>query len=428
MSYSEQLFERAICKIPGGVNSPVRAFLSVGGTPRFIDHAKGQYMYDVDGNQYLDYIGSWGPMILGHNNDLVKDAVIKAAERGLSFGAATEVEVIMAEVVCQMVPFVEMIRMVNSGTEAVMSAIRAARGFTGRDKVIKFEGCYHGHADSMLVKAGSGVMTSGIPSSSGVPNGCAKDTLTARYNDLDSVIQLMEQNKGEVACIIVEPIAANMGVVVPDRAFLQGLRDICNAEGSLLIFDEVITGFRLQADGASGYFHIIPDLVTYGKIIGAGMPVGAYGGRADVMKVISPVGSVYQAGTLSGNPIAMAAGLAQLNELKEHPEIYIKLNATGQMLRDGITALIQKYDVPCQVNGAGSLACLYFTKKNVIDYETAKTADIEQFAKYFHFLLEHGIYIGPSQFEAMFVSYAHTEQNIMQTLDGIEEFFIKIAK
>ncbi len=267
-----------------------------------------------------------------------------------------------------------------------------------------------------------------MPDSAGVPAGCAEDTLIARYNDLGSVEAFFKANPENVAAVIVEPVGANMGLVPPCEGFLEGLRRLCDENGALLIFDEVITGFRLQADGASGYFHIIPDLVTYGKIIGAGMPVGAYGGRADVMKVISPVGSVYQAGTLSGNPIAMAAGLAQLNELKEHPEIYIKLNATGQMLRDGITALIQKYDVPCQVNGAGSLACLYFTKENVIDYETAKTADIEQFAKYFHFLLEHGIYIGPSQFEAMFVSYAHTEQNIMQTLDGIEEFFIKIAK
>ena len=423
MDRSEQLFRRAVEKIPGGVNSPVRAFLSVGGTPRFIDRAQGQYLYDVDGNQYLDYIGSWGPMILGHNHEIIKEAVVKAVEKGLSFGAATEAEVIMAETVCEAVPFVEMIRMVNSGTEAVMSAIRAARGFTGRNKIIKFEGCYHGHADSMLVKAGSGVMTSGIPSSLGVPSGCAKDTLTAIYNDLTSVKTLMEQNKGEVACIIVEPVAANMGVVVPDRSFLQGLRKICDEEGSLLIFDEVITGFRLQLDGASGYFQVTPDLVTYGKIIGAGMPVGAYGGRKEVMEVISPVGSVYQAGTLSGNPVAMAAGLAQLTILKQHPEIYMELNQRGKKLRDGIAAFIQDYDVPYQINGIGSLACLYFTNEAVIDYETAKTSDVKRFGAYFHFMLNHGIYIGPSQFEAMFLSYAHTDENIQMTLDCVEQFF-----
>lgn len=423
MSYSEQLFERAMDKIPGGVNSPVRAFMSVGGTPRFIKRAEGQYIYDVDEKQYLDYVGSWGPMILGHNHEAVREAVKKAAEFGLSFGAATENEVIMAETVCQMVPFVEMIRMVNSGTEAVMSAIRAARGFTGRDKIIKFEGCYHGHADSMLVKAGSGVMTFGIPSSSGVPKGCAKDTLTAIYNDLDSVSKLMEENKGEIACVIVEPVAANMGVIVPERSFLQGLRNLCDAEGSLLIFDEVITGFRLQADGASGWFQVTPDLVTYGKIIGAGMPVGAYGGRKDVMKVISPIGSVYQAGTLSGNPIAMAAGLTQLNLLKDHPEIYTELNERGQQLRDGIQELIQKYHMPCRINGIGSLACLYFTEHPVVDYETAKTANVELFGKYFHFMLDHGIYIGPSQFEAMFLSYAHTKENVLETLACMESFF-----
>lgn len=420
---SELLFKRAQDKIPGGVNSPVRAFMSVGGTPRFISRAKDQFIYDVDGNQYLDYVGSWGPMILGHNQDVIKEAVIKAAEGGLSFGAATEAEVVMAELVCDMVPFLEMIRMVNSGTEAVMSALRAARGFTGRDKIIKFEGCYHGHADSMLVKAGSGVMTSGIPSSSGVPKGCAKDTLTAIYNDLDSVKQLMEENKGDVACIIVEPIAANMGVVVPKPEFLQGLRKLCDQEGSLLIFDEVITGFRLQADGASGYFGIVPDLVTYGKIIGAGMPVGAYGGRKEIMKVISPLGSVYQAGTLSGNPIAMNAGLAQLHILKERPEIYTDMNRMGKQLKEGLERLIQKYDAPCVVNGVGTLVSLFFTKTPVIDYETAKTANVQAFKEYFHFMLDQGVYFGPSQFEAAFISNAHTEGDIERTLRCTEEFF-----
>ena len=302
---SQGLFKRAVEVIPGGVNSPVRAFNSVGGTPRFIEKAKGQYIYDVDGNKYIDYIGSWGPMILGHNNDEVLEAVIKQLENGMSYGAATELEVEMAELITSIVPCVEMIRMVNSGTEAVMSAIRLARGFTGKNKVIKFEGCYHGHADLMLVKAGSGAMTSGVPNSGGVPEGCVKDTLTATYNDMDSVKGLFLEYGNDIACVIVEPVAANMGVVLPDKGFLNGLREICSKNGSLLIFDEVITGFRLQLDGASGYFGIKPDLVTYGKIIGGGMPVGAYGGRKDVMSLVSPVGRVYQAGTLSGNPIAM---------------------------------------------------------------------------------------------------------------------------
>lgn len=422
---SELLFERAKKCIPGGVNSPVRAFLSVGGNPRFICRGEGQYMYDVDGNRYLDYIGSWGPMILGHNRPEVKEAVHKAVENGLSFGAATESEVIMAELICDVVPWVEMIRMVNSGTEAVMSAIRAARGFTGRDKIIKFEGCYHGHADSMLVKAGSGVMTSGIPDSLGVPKGCAGDTLTAVYNDLESVKALLSENRDEVACIIVEPVGANMGVVLPEEGFLPGLRRLCDEYGALLIFDEVITGFRLGIDGAAGYFHVRPDLVTYGKIIGGGMPVGAYGGRKDVMQVISPLGSVYQAGTLSGNPIAMAAGFAQLNILRDCPEIYDHINHMGEKLRDGLRRLGTKYGVKWQVNGIGSLTSVFFTGVKVRDYETAKTSDIAAFARYFHSLLDEGIYIGPSQFEAMFIGAAHTEDNIRETLDAAEKFLTK---
>lgn len=312
MTRSEELFNRAVKRIPGGVNSPVRAYGAIGEAPRFIDHADGCYIYDADGNRYIDYIDSWGPMILGHNFPEIREAVLKACEKGLSFGCATEVEVEMAEFICEHLPHVEMVRMVNSGTEAVMSAVRAARGFTGKSKIIKFAGCYHGHSDALLVSAGSGVMTSGIPDSAGVPAGCTQDTMTAVYNDLDSVKTLMEQAKDQVAAVIVEPVAANMGVVLPDEGFLQGLRDLCDKNNALLIFDEVITGFRLAFGGAAEYFGVKPDMVTYGKIIGAGMPVGAYGGRKEIMEMVSPSGPVYQAGTLSGNPVAMAAGLTQL--------------------------------------------------------------------------------------------------------------------
>ena len=416
---SEALFERAVKVMPGGVNSPVRAFGAVGGTPRFIDRAKGQYIYDKDGNKYIDYIGSWGPMILGHCDERVHEAVIKQTERGLSYGAATELEVEMAELICDIVPCVEMIRMVNSGTEAVMSAIRAARGFTGRDKVIKFEGCYHGHADAMLVKAGSGVMTSGVPDSSGVPEGCAKDTLTAVYNDAESVKRLFEENDGAVACVIVEPVAANMGVVLPKPGFLRELRNLCDRHGALLIFDEVITGFRIALGGAAEYFGVKPDLVTYGKIIGGGMPVGAYGGRRDIMSVVSPLGKVYQAGTLSGNPIAMRAGITQLRILREEPQLYEYIAALGEKLREGIKAAVPS----CTVTGIGSLSCVYFTEHEVCDYESAKTADTKRFAKYFGYMLENGSYIGPSQFEAMFVSAAHTEADIEKTVNDSKEYF-----
>jgi glutamate-1-semialdehyde 2,1-aminomutase len=420
---SEALFARAQEKMPGGVNSPVRAFHSVGGTPRFIQRAKGQYLYDADGNAYLDYIGSWGPMILGHNPDCVMTAVQKQMQNGLSYGTATALEVEMAELISGIVPFVEMIRMVNSGTEAVMSAVRAARGFTGRDKIIKFAGCYHGHADAMLVKAGSGVMTAGIPDSSGVPEGCTADTLSAVYNDIESVTKLFQQYPDEIACLIVEPVAANMGVVPPEKNFLKQLRQLCDRYGALLIFDEVITGFRLQIDGAAGYFGVTPDLVTYGKIIGGGMPVGAYGGRKDVMKLIAPLGSVYQAGTLSGNPVAMRAGLAQLQYLQEHPEVYDKVNGLSDLLRHGLQRLIARYHMPCTVTGVGSLSCLYFTTETVKNYELAKTADTDLFRTYFHDMLAHGNYFAPSQFEAIFMSAAHTKENIVKTLLDIEAFF-----
>ncbi len=422
---SAELFKRAIDVMPGGVNSPVRAFNSVGGVPRFIENAKAQYLYDKDGNKYIDYIGSWGPMILGHNDDRVLDAVKKQLEKGMSYGASTELEVEMAELICNIVPAVEMIRMVNSGTEAVMSAIRAARGFTGRNKVIKFEGCYHGHADLMLVKAGSGVMTAGVPDSSGVPEGCVKDTLTAIYNNIDSVKKLFDENKNEIACVIVEPVAANMGVVLPENNFLSDLRKICTENGALLILDEVITGFRLQLEGASGYFDIKPDLVTYGKIIGGGMPVGAYGGRKDVMSVVSPVGNVYQAGTLSGNPIAMRAGITQLTILKNEKEIYTKINNLGEMFRQGVKNIIDKYSLPCTVNGIGSLSTIFFTPNKVTNYDEAKKADIEAFSKFFNFMIDRGNYFGASQYEAVFISSAHSEENIAKTLSDIEEYFSK---
>ena len=423
---SKELFTRAVKVMPGGVNSPVRAFVPVGGQPVFIEHARGQYLYDEDGNEYIDYIGSWGPMILGHNDHRVMEAVRKQMERGISYGATTALEVEMAELMISLVPSLEMVRMVNSGTEAVMSAIRAARGFTGRNKIIKFAGCYHGHSDSLLVKAGSGVMTAGVPDSAGVPAGCVQDTLTAEYNNLDSVKAIFEENKNEIACIIVEPIAANMGVVLPKEGFLQGLRDLCDANDSLLIFDEVITGFRLGIEGASGYFGIKPDLLTFGKIIGGGMPVGAYGGRKDVMQVISPSGGVYQAGTLSGNPVAMSAGIAQLTILKENPSIYDRISSLGERFREGAAKLIEEKQLPCQIIGVGSLSCLYFTKEKVVDYATAKTSDTEKFGKYFQEMLVRGNYFGPSQFESVFISAAHTEEDIDKTIEDMREvLFVK---
>ncbi len=427
MTKSEQLFERAEKHLPGGVNSPVRAFLSVGGSPRFIKSADGAYTYDVDGNKYTDYINSWGPMILGHNHEVIRKAVIEAAQKGLSYGAATEVEVEMAELLCEIVPCFEMVRMVNSGTEAVMSAIRAARGYTRRSKIIKFEGCYHGHSDGLLVKAGSGVMVAGIPDSLGVPSNVVKDTLQAKYNDLDSVIELFEQNKDEIAAIIVEPVAANMGVVLPEEGFLQGLRQLCTKHRALLIFDEVITGFRLSLSGAQGYYNVMPDLATFGKIIGGGMPVGCYGGRHEIMEMVAPVGPVYQAGTLSGNPVAMAAGMAQLKYLKEHPEVYTKINELGEYFRNKVDELFGRYNLKYQVTGIGSLACLFFANSKVTDYETAKTADTKEYARYFRFMLEHGVYIAPAQFEAMFFSYAHTQQDVEDTIFAIEEY-LKIIK
>lgn len=423
MSRSEELFKRAVEVIPGGVNSPVRAFRSVGGTPRFIKSAKGAYITDEDGATYLDYIGSWGPMILGHNHDLVREKVMEVCMDGLSFGAPTEREVVMAELICDMVPGMEMVRMVNSGTEAVMSALRVARGFTGRNKIVKFAGCYHGHSDSILIKAGSGVMEGGVPDSSGVTKGCTADTLSAVYNDLSSVEAIFDQYPDQVAAVIVEPVAANMGVVPPAKGFLEGLRELCTKYGTVLIFDEVITGFRLAAGGAQEYFGIQADLVTFGKIIGGGMPVGAYGGRKEIMSVVSPLGPVYQAGTLSGNPIAMAAGITMLTILKEHPEIYTELNVMGTYLYTGIEKILKETEAPCTANHVGSLGNIFFTPDPVVNYETAQKSNTVEFGKYFHYMLDNYVHLGPSQFEAMFVSAAHTKEDIDRTLELIRAYF-----
>lgn len=425
MTRSEELFKEAVTMIPGGVNSPVRAFGSVGMTPRFIESAEGAYLTDADGNRYLDYIGSWGPMILGHGNPMVLEKVEEACKKGLSFGAATEAEVDMARLICGMVPSIEMIRMVNSGTEAVMSAVRAARGYTGRDKIIKFEGCYHGHSDALLVKAGSGVMTAGVPDSAGVPAGCTQDTILASYNDIPGAEKIFDACGSEIAAVIVEPVGANMGVVLPEKGFLERLRSLCTENGTVLIFDEVITGFRLARAGAQEYFGIEADLTTYGKIIGGGMPVGAYGGKREIMEVVAPVGSVYQAGTLSGNPVAMAAGLAQLTYLNGHPEVYEKLEQMGRQLYGGMQSMCRERKLPCRVNAVGSLGCMFFTPEPVTDYASAKHADTEAFRGYFRHMLEHGIYIAPSQFEAMFLSAAHTEEDIRFTLDTMHKYFEK---
>lgn len=418
MGHSEDLFERAKRVMPGGVNSPVRAFNAVGGAPRFIASAKGARITDADGVTYIDYIGSWGPMILGHCDPVVQEAVQRAMVDGLSFGAATQREVEMAELICSIVKPVEMVRMVNSGTEAVMSALRLVRGFTGRDKLIKFAGCYHGHSDSMLVKAGSGALTNGNPDSAGVTRGAAQDTLLADYNDLDSVERLLLENPGQVAAVIVEPVGANMGVVPPADGFLQGLRRLCDAHGALLIFDEVITGFRLALGGAMEYFGVEADLVTYGKIIGAGMPVGAYGGRREIMSHVSPSGSVYQAGTLSGNPVAMAAGLANLKQLQGTPSVYRHINSLAETLAAGLRQALPG----CTVNQVGSVLCAFFTPGPVTDYASAKQSDTNRYAAYFKHMLRSGIYIAPAQFEAMFISNAHTEEEIRRTIEAVAAF------
>lgn len=421
---SKELFAEASRFMPGGVNSPVRSFKAVGREPVFIKRADGAYLFDEDGNKYIDYVGSWGPAILGHNNTVVKDALRAAMENGLSFGAATEAELTMAKLLCAAVPSLEMVRMVNSGTEAVMSALRAARGFTGRDKIIKFAGCYHGHADATLVKAGSGLLSGASPDSAGVSASTAAGTLVAGFNSLDSVTALFERHKQKIAAVIVEPVPANMGVVLPEKGFLEGLRDICTAEGALLIFDEVITGFRLAFGGAQELFNITPDLSCFGKIIGAGLPVGAYGGRREVMELISPLGPVYQAGTLSGNPLAMAAGIAQLGFLRDHPELYRQLETEAGRLFSGLNEIIRKKKAAdaCVINSIGSIGSIFFTGENVRDFTSALKSDTKRYAAYFSYMLDNGVYVAPAQFEALFVSASHGKNEIDFTLERADEF------
>ncbi|PQJ66026.1 glutamate-1-semialdehyde 2,1-aminomutase [Photobacterium angustum] len=426
-SKSADLFAKAKQKIPGGVNSPVRAFAGVGGTPLFIERADGAYIFDADGNAYIDFVGSWGPMILGHNHAAIRDAVIDAAQQGLSFGAPTAMEITMADLVSKLVPSMEMVRMVSSGTEATMSAIRLARGFTGRDKILKFEGCYHGHADCLLVKAGSGALTLGQPSSPGVPADFAKHTLTATYNDLDSVREAFTTHPEEIACIIVEPVAGNMNCIPPVPGFLEGLRDICDEFGALLILDEVMTGFRVSEGGAQGYYNIKPDLTTLGKIIGGGMPVGAFGGRREVMEFVAPTGPVYQAGTLSGNPVAMAAGHACLSVLTEDGNEK-RLAHTTKRLADGFKALADKHGVPLTVNQVGAMFGFFFTDQETVTcYDDVTKCDVERFKRFFNLMLEKGVYLAPSAYEACFTSLAHTDQVIDATLEAADFAFATLA-
>lgn len=413
---SSELFEKSKTCIPGGVNSPVRAFKPVHRSPLFIDRAKGSRIYDADGNEFIDYVCSWGPCILGHANADVVNAVKKACENGLTFGAPTENEYMLAKRIREMIPSMEMTRLVSSGTEAVMSAIRVARGYTGRDMIVKFRGCYHGHSDGLLVKAGSGALTQSVPDSKGVPADYTRNTLVAEYNNRESVKALFSGCGDRIAAIVVEPVAANMGVVLPRKGFLQFLRDITLQYGSLLIFDEVITGFRLGAGGAQEYYGVTPDLTTLGKIIGGGMPVGAYGGRKEIMELVAPVGAVYQAGTLSGNPVAVAAGMETLRILHDTPELYTTLEArTGRLAR----AVTERFGDRVCVNHIGSLLSIFFTDRRVVDYESATSSDTNRFSAFFGYLLEHGIYIAPSQYEAMFISYAHSDEDIETTCDII---------
>ncbi|MFA6541650.1 MAG: glutamate-1-semialdehyde 2,1-aminomutase [Bacteroidota bacterium] len=420
-SNSEKLFQRAQVRIPGGVNSPVRAFKSVGQNPVFIAKANGSKLWDVDGNEFIDYVGSWGPMILGHAHPVILEAIQKAAVNGTSFGAATEREVEMAELVCSIMPSVEMIRMVNSGTEATMSAIRLARAYTGKEKIIKFEGCYHGHADSFLIKAGSGAMTLGVPDSPGVPQSIASGTLTARYNDLKSVEELCTAHPGQIAAIIVEPVVGNMGCIPPQQGFLEGLRTICTKQHALFIVDEVMTGFRVAPGGAQQLYNVTPDLTTLGKIIGGGLPVGAYGGKKEIMQMVAPSGPMYQAGTLSGNPLAMAAGIAMLSMLKNDPSIYSHLEKLSSSLETGLKSISEKHRLPLSQNRVGSMFTLFFTPGSVTDYDSAKSADTKMFSVYFREMLRRGIYLAPSQFEAAFISTAHTADDIAKTLQAAEE-------
>lgn len=413
---SENLFSEAKKYIPGGVNSPVRAFKSVGGSPIFFKKGIGSKMIDVDENEYIDFIGSWGPHLFGHNPPFIKNSLIESLENGTSFGAPNELEVKMAKIITELVPSVEMVRMVNSGTEATMSAIRLARAFTNKEKIIKFEGCYHGHADFFLIKAGSGALTLGIPNSPGVTKSNAADTLIASFNDIDSVKSLVNENKGNVAAIIIEPIAGNIGVVTASTEFLSQLRTICKEENIVLIFDEVMTGFRVAAGGAQEILGIEPDLTTFGKIIGGGLPVGAFGGKKEIMNLLAPAGPVYQAGTLSGNPLAMAAGYAALSFIKEHPEIYIQLEKNSSYLEQGFKENLKSINKNFAINRVGSMMCLFFTESQVDDYKTAVSSNTELYAKYFHKMLSEGIYLPPAQFEAMFISTAHSLADLDKTI------------
>jgi len=426
MKQSEQLFEQAQQHIPGGVNSPVRAFKAVGGTPPFIEKANGPYIYDADGKAYIDYVQSWGPMVMGHNHDSIRQAVIDAAEHGLSFGAPTSKEITMAKQVSKLVPSMEMVRMVNSGTEATMSAIRLARGYTGKNKILKFEGCYHGHADALLVKAGSGALTLGVPSSPGVPADFVKHTLTMEYNNLHSVEQAFAEFGDDIACIIVEPVAGNMNCIPPVDDFLKGLRHLCDSHGALLIFDEVMTGFRVALGGAQALYNIQPDLTTLGKVIGGGMPVGAFGGKKEIMQHIAPLGPVYQAGTLSGNPVAMAAGLAAL-ELVQQDGLYDTLSKQTARLAEGFRQVAKKHQIPLTVNYVGSMFGIFFTdRETVTNYHQAINCDQQRFSQFYHLMLEHGVYMAPASYEAGFVSSAHTDEVIEQTLAIADKVFAQL--
>ncbi|WP_243374310.1 glutamate-1-semialdehyde 2,1-aminomutase [Geotalea sp. SG265] len=419
---SSKLFNEAQNAIPGGVNSPVRAFKSVGTDPLFIRKASGCFIEDVDGNSFIDYVGSWGPMILGHCHPQVVCAVKAAVDHGCSFGAPTELEITLAEMVIKAVPSIEMVRMVSSGTEATMSAIRLARGYTGRDKILKFSGCYHGHSDSLLVKAGSGAATFGVPDSPGVPQDFARHTLTAEYNNLESVKTLISENKGQVACIIVEPVAGNMGTVPPREGFLEGLRSLCTEEGIVLIFDEVMSGFRVAYGGAQELYGITPDMTTLGKIIGGGLPVGAFGGKKEIMALLSPAGGVYQAGTLSGNPLAMTAGIETL-KLLQTPDFYRKLEEKSSYVAAGIAKAAEKAGFPIYSTRVGSMFCAFFSREPVYDWTTAAKCDTKAFARYFRLMLEEGIYLAPSQFETAFVSMAHGAEELDRTIAAAEKSF-----
>jgi glutamate-1-semialdehyde 2,1-aminomutase len=425
-SYTKSIeaFKEAQTLMPGGVNSPVRAFKSVNMDPIFMERGKGSKIYDIDGNEYIDYVLSWGPLILGHTNDLVVEGLKKVAELGTSFGAPTLMENKLANLVIERVPSIEVIRMVSSGTEATMSALRLARGYTGRNKILKFEGCYHGHGDSLLIKAGSGVATLGLPDSPGVPEGVAKNTITVPYNDLESVKIAFEQYGDDIACIIVEPVAGNMGLVPPLPGFLEGLREITSDNGALLIFDEVMTGFRVGYNCAQGYFNITPDITCLGKVIGGGLPVGAYGGKAEIMKQIAPSGPIYQAGTLSGNPLAMTAGYETLSQLT--PAHYEEFIRKGDMLEKGFKAAAEKYDVPITFNRAGSMIGFFFTSEDVINYEVARSSNLEFFAAYYREMALQGIFLPPSQFEGLFLSTEHSDEDIEKTIRAAEIAFSKL--